>query len=42
MSFRSKVFEIHNKFQKPGGFPIYCMAKWAGGYKLSTNMTATI
>ena len=28
--------------QKFGEFPIYCMTKWAGGYKLSSNMAATL
>ena len=33
---------LRYKLKKFGNFPIYRMEKWAGGYKLSSNMAASI
>ena len=33
---------LRYEIQKIWDFPVYCMVKWAGGHKLSSNMASTI
>ena len=54
MSYRSKLLKCYRKWHllllhqiyviqiKGVEIPIYSMAKWAGGHKLSLNITVTI